>query len=163
AMHSSIPMKAAYKPLSNKYFNWLAVKSRTRLKIFLIPKRQLLKHLTDHANEQTLLVLIADQSPNPKEHFWVNFLNQPTAVVTGMEKLACKYNYVVFYATINWIKRGKYEITYKLLTDDPNSLPPKKLTELFMKELEQDILRNPAPYLWSHRRWKLKKPAEIII
>ncbi len=159
AVYAEMPMKAAFKPLSNKYFNWLAVKSRTRLKILLIPKRQLIKHLADHAHEQTMLVLIADQSPNPKEHYWVDFLNQDTAVVTGMEKLARQYNYVVFYATIHWIKRGKYQITYKMLTDDPNALPPQQLTSMFMEELEQDIRRNPAPYLWSHRRWKLKKPA----
>jgi len=158
AVHAEMPMKAAFKPLSNKYFNWLAVTSRTRLKIVLIPKRQLLKHLADHASEQTMLVLIADQSPNPKEHYWVKFLHQDTAVVTGMEKIARQYNYVVYYATIHWLKRGRYQITYKLLTDDPNSLPPQKLTAMFMDELEKDIIAHPEPYLWSHRRWKLKKP-----
>jgi len=161
AVHAGLPLKAAYKPLSNKYFNRLAVRSRTRIKIRLIPKRQLLKHLTDIGNEQTLLVLIADQSPNPREHYWTEFLNQDTAVVTGMERIARQYNYAVYYSTINHIKRGKYEITFKLITDDPNSLPPEALTQMFMKELEADIRRDPGPYLWSHRRWKLKKPAAI--
>lgn len=159
AVHAPVPLKAAYKPLSNKYFNRLAVRSRTRLKIVLIPKRQLLKHLADRADEQTLLVLIADQSPNPKDHHWVRFLHQDTAVVSGMEKIARQYDYTVFYATIHPMNRGNYQIRFRLLTDDPNSLPPVKLTEMFMHELEQDILQYPAPYLWSHRRWKLKKPA----
>ncbi|MBK7036115.1 MAG: hypothetical protein IPH42_07155 [Bacteroidetes bacterium] len=44
------------------------------------------------------------------------------------------------------------------MTDDPNSLPPQKLTAMFMDELEKDIIAHPEPYLWSHRRWKLKKP-----
>jgi Kdo2-lipid IVA lauroyltransferase/acyltransferase len=160
AVHAGLPLKAAYKPLSNKYFNRLAVHTRTRLKIVLIPKRQTLKHLTETAHEQTLLVLIADQSPNPKDHYWTKFLNQDTAVVTGMERIARQYDYDVFYATIHHVKRGKYEITFKLLTDDPNSLPPQQLTAMFMKELENDIIQDPGPYLWSHRRWKLKKPIE---
>lgn len=158
AVHAGLPLKAAYKPLSNPYFNKLAVRSRTRLKIVLIPKRQLLKHLTDSASNQTLLVLIADQSPNPKEHYWTHFLNQDTAVVTGMERIARQYNYAVYYSTIHHVKRGKYEITFKLLTDDANSLPPEQLTGMFMQELEDDIRKDPGPYLWSHRRWKLKKP-----
>lgn len=158
AVHADLPLKAAYKPLSNKYFNRLAVRTRTRLKIMLIPKRQLLKHLTDTSGDQTLLVLIADQSPNPKDHYWTKFLNQDTAVVTGMERIARQYDYDVFYSTIHHVNRGKYEITFKLLTDNPNSLPPEKLTAMFMHELEQDIIKDPGPYLWSHRRWKLKKP-----
>lgn len=159
AVHAGLPLKAAYKPLSNKYFNRLAVRSRTRLKIMLIPKRQLLKHLTDTPHEQTLLVLIADQSPNPKDHYWTKFMNQDTAVVTGMERIARQYDYDVFYATIHHVSRGKYEITFKLLTNDANSLPPQQLTAMFMAELEADIRKDPGPYLWSHRRWKLKKPA----
>lgn len=152
---------AAFKPLKNKYFNQLMFNSRSNFKLKLIPKRQLLKYLETNRNEnkQTTLVLIADQSPNPKEHYWVKFLNQDTAVVTGMEKIARQYNYTVIFATINPIKRGYYSVIFSLLTEDAASLPPQRLTQLFMKKLEEDIIANPAPYLWSHRRWKLKKPA----
>jgi KDO2-lipid IV(A) lauroyltransferase len=158
ARRAPIPLKAAYKPLSNPYFEKLMFRTRSRLNIWLIPKRKLLTHLKDNSDQQTLLVLIADQSPNPKEHFWVNFMHQDTAVVTGMEKIAKQYNYVVIYSTIANVGRNRYEIRFKKITDDPTSLPPVALTQMFMHELEQDIQSNPAPYLWSHRRWKLKKP-----
>lgn len=158
AKRAPIPLKAAYKPLSNPYFEKLMFHTRSRLNIRLIAKRKILAHLKDHADEQTLLVMIADQSPNPKEHFWVKFLNQDTAVVTGMEKIARQYNYTVIYSTIASVGRNKYEIRFKKITDNPQSLAPEALTAMFMHELEQDIIKNPAPYLWSHRRWKLKKP-----
>jgi KDO2-lipid IV(A) lauroyltransferase len=33
-----------------------------------------------------------------------------------------------------------------------------EITAAFMKSLEEQILRDPRYYLWSHRRWKHKKP-----
>lgn len=158
AKRTPFPLKAAYKPLSNPYFEKLMFKSRSRLSIYLIPKRKILSHLQDHSGEQTLLVLIADQSPNPKEHFWVQFLRQDTAVVTGMEKIARQYDYVVIYSTIRQVRRNRYEIHFEKLTDDPRSMEPVELTQRFMQLLEADIDRDPSPYLWSHRRWKLRKP-----
>ncbi len=151
---------AAFKPLKNPYFNNLMFKSRSKFKLKLIPKRLLLKYLETNRSEnrQTTLILISDQSPNPKEHHWVKFLNQDTAVVTGMEKIARQYNYTVIFASINPITRGYYSVKFTVLTEDPASLPPQALTKMFMEKLEADIIANPAPYLWSHRRWKLKKP-----
>ena len=159
AKRTPLPLKAAYKPLSNPYFERLMYKSRTRLSIFLIPKRKLLSHLLDHQQGQTLLVMIADQSPNPKEHHWVKFVRQDTAVVTGMEKIARQYDYVVVYSTIHRIKRNRYEIRFRMLEENPQRLQPVELTQRFMRMLEEDIDQDPAPYLWSHRRWKLKMPA----
>lgn len=158
AKRTPMPLKAAYKPLSNPYFERLMYKSRTRLSIFLIPKRKLLTHLMDHQQGQTLLVMIADQSPNPKEHHWVQFLRQDTAVVTGMEKIARQYDYVLVYSTIHRLRRNRYEIRFRMLEEEPLRLPPIALTQNFMRMLEEDIDEDPAPYLWSHRRWKLKKP-----
>lgn len=158
AKRAPLPLKAAYKPLSNPYFEKLMYNSRTRLSIYLIPKRKLLSHLTDSQNQQTLLVLIADQSPNPKEHYWVNFLRQDTAMVTGMEKIAWQYDYSIFYSTIHREKRNQYAIHFQKMTDTPAALPPYAISQQFMQLLEADIDKDPAPYLWSHRRWKLKKP-----
>ncbi len=151
---------AAFKPLKNKYFNRMMFKSRSSFKMKLIPKQLLLKYLDTNrdANKQTTLMLIADQSPNPKDHHWVKFLNQDTAVVTGMEKIARQYEYTVIFATIHPVKRGYYSVLFTLLTENAATLPPQELTRMFMKKLEEDIIANPAPYLWSHRRWKLKKP-----
>lgn len=154
-MYFKIDLSIAYKPLTNKYFNKFVVRSRSRFGNRLIAKRELLRYLDAHRNTATYLALIADQSPNPKEHYWVNFMNQETAVVTGMEKIARLYDFTVIYAGLQDAGRGRNLIRFKLLTDNARSMPEKKLTELYMNELEADIRNNPVPYLWSHRRWKL--------
>lgn len=163
ALSAGKEVVAAYKPLKNKYFNRMMFKSRSSFKMKLIPKQLLLKYLdvNKDENKQTTLMLIADQSPNPKEHYWVKFLNQDTAVVTGMEKIARQYEYTVIFATIKPIRRGYYSVLFTLLTENAATLPPQELTSIFMKKLEEDIIADPSPYLWSHRRWKLKKPETL--
>jgi len=155
SMHFNIDLTIAYKPLANKYFNRFVVKSRSRFGNLLIAKKELIRYLNAHQNTTTYLALIADQSPNPKEHYWVQFLGRQTAVVTGMEKLARLYDFVVIYAGLQDAGRGRNCIRFTLLSDNPCALPVKKLTEMYMQELEKDIRKNPIPYLWSHKRWKL--------
>ncbi|MEZ5013533.1 MAG: lysophospholipid acyltransferase family protein [Chitinophagales bacterium] len=150
---------AAYKPLRNPYFDKLMHHSRSRFGLHLIPKRKLIHFLASNKNRPLKLILISDQSPNPKEHYWVQFLHQDTAVVTGMEKIARQYDYVVIYASIDKVKRGQYNVTFDLLSDNAKELEPVALTRMFMQKLEESIRRDPGPYLWSHRRWKLRKPA----
>jgi KDO2-lipid IV(A) lauroyltransferase len=45
-----------------------------------------------------------------------------------------------------------------LLAEHPNELPENALTELHTRRLEQDIIAYPETWLWTHRRWKHKRP-----
>jgi KDO2-lipid IV(A) lauroyltransferase len=122
-MYFHIDLSIAYKPLANKYFNKFVVRSRSRFGNRLIAKRELLRYLDAHKNTATYLALIADQSPNPKEHYWVKFLGRETAVVTGMEKIAKLYDFTVVYAGLQDAGRGRNLIRFKLLTDNARALP----------------------------------------
>ncbi|MBC8046578.1 MAG: acetyltransferase, partial [Fimbriimonadaceae bacterium] len=73
----------------------------------------------------------------------------------GMGRIARQYDFVVMYAGLRTNGRGHYTVRMKLITDNAKEMEPQRITELYMKELEEDILYDPVPYLWSHRRWKL--------
>jgi KDO2-lipid IV(A) lauroyltransferase len=103
----------------------------------------------------------ADQSPsNPSKGYWLKFLNQDTVVLFGTEKFAKEFNCPVYYGSIQKVKRGYYEISFSLITENPNELPYGEITKLHTKLLEDDIMRQPEYWLWSHKRWKHKKPVE---
>jgi KDO2-lipid IV(A) lauroyltransferase len=87
----------------------------------------------------------------------MKFLNQETAVLHGPEKYARLHNFPVFYARIRKVRRGKYIAGFILLEQEPRNTQPGEITERFMRRLEEDILEDPRYYLWSHRRWKLKR------
>jgi len=56
------------------------------------------------------------------------------------------------------VKRGNYQIKFLEITDKPRETKPGEITEKFIKLAEDDINADPASYLWSHDRWKHKKP-----
>ena len=160
---SYTPHKAIgiYSPLSNKFFDKKFGKSRTKYGVEIIPKSFVPKSFILNKNKLTMTIFGADQSPTySKQVHWMNFLNQETAVFTGTEAFAVKYNYPVIFIKINKVKRGYYEGVLELLDENPANSKKGEVTELHTKCLEKVINENPQYWLWSHKRWKRKKTDE---
>lgn len=106
-----------------------------------------------------LTILGMDQSPGSAERaYWMEFLHQDTAVFFGPEKYARDINAVVVFGCISRVQRGTYTFEYRLISDHPNDEPKGYIIETAMHMLERDIQEHPAWWLWSHKRWKLKRP-----
>jgi len=149
-----------YQPLSNKSFDEFMLKLRGRKGGHIIPMNQVYKQLLSLQEKgiPTTLGLIADQASPPESAYWTTFMNQDTAFFYGPEKIAKKFNYPVVYLGVEKIKRGFYEMRIKVLTENPTTLADGEITQLYVNELEKDLRRQPFNWLWSHRRWKHKKP-----
>jgi KDO2-lipid IV(A) lauroyltransferase len=50
--------------------------------------------------------------------------------------------------------RGRYQMTYTLITRDAAAMTPEAVMRSYYDLLEADIRRDPANYLWTHKRWK---------
>ena len=157
AMYSNHKCIGIYKPLSNAFINDKIYTSRSKYGMHLISMKQTKKSFED-GDEPKAIVFGSDQNPaNPKRAHWVQFLNQDTGVLFGVERYAKEYDWPVVFVSINKKKRGYYEVEYSLVTDKPNKEPHGKITEDFTKRLEQDIINQPQYWLWSHKRWKNKR------
>ncbi|MCW3070226.1 MAG: Lipid biosynthesis acyltransferase [Bacteroidetes bacterium] len=149
-----------YKPLSNKYFDEKMRNTRSKYGLYMISTRDVKKVFDEEINNLTATIFAIDQSPsNPDNCYWMEFLNQETGVLFGAEKYAREYNYPVVYGRINKEKRGHYSFEFFEVTDKPLETAYGEITEKATKMLEQDIRNQPEYWLWSHRRWKHKKPA----
>ena len=148
-----------YHPLSNKYFDKLVYKMRTRLGNKLYPMNETLRGMVRDRNKVTATAFIADQTPSQLNVYWTNFLNQDTPVFTGPEKIARKFNYPVIYVSVKRPKRGLYKIENQLLVEEPEKTSDNEISEKFTRMLENDIFLHPEIWLWTHKRWKHKKPA----
>ena len=157
-LYSSHECVGIFKPLSNQFFNTKIVNSREKYGLVLAPMKQ--TRLMFNQNEIPRAIIFgSDQSPsNPSNAYWMNFLNQETGVLFGTEKYAKEYNWPVVYVRIFKMKRGYYEVEYELITDNPQLSSYGEITESFTKMIEKDILNTPQYWLWSHKRWKHKKP-----
>ena len=47
------------------------------------------------------------------------------------------------------------------LIAEPKNLSEEKITQIYIRKLEEDIRKHPAIWLWSHRRWKRTRPDDI--
>jgi KDO2-lipid IV(A) lauroyltransferase len=157
AMYSNHECIGIYKPLSNQFINDKIYTSRSKYGMNLVSMKQTKKSFEADGKAKAI-VFGSDQNPaNPKRAHWVQFLNQDTGVLFGVERYAKEYNWPVVFVSISKAKRGHYEVEYSLVTDKPNEQPHGKITEDFTKRLEQDIINQPQYWLWSHKRWKHKK------
>ncbi len=150
-----------YKPLSDKRFDGLINQIRSRFGTVMIPMKQTFRKVAEYKNKPHVLVLVGDQTPTKEEsQYFTNFLNQPTAVYLGIEKIAIKTKNPIIYFSIKRIKRGYYKSTVKSLVDCPEQYAEYEITNAHTRELENLILDDPEYWLWSHRRWKFK-PEDI--
>jgi KDO2-lipid IV(A) lauroyltransferase len=154
-------MVAFYQPLSNALFDKLIKKSRERFGLIAVKSSQGYKALVDFSNQHILTFTLAlgDQSPpgNSSRH-WVTFLNQETAFLTGVDRIAKKMDMVVLFPLFRKTSRGHYEIEFEVIQEQMKDIDSFLIIENYVKRLESAIVHDPALWLWSHRRWKLKKP-----
>lgn len=152
-----------YKPLHNKHFNNLVNSYRTKFGMVLTPMQSIIRELIEdrRKNVNTISAFINDQIP-PKNDikYWTRFLNQDTAIYLGAEKIATKYDMALVYFHVKKIKRGYYSLNIDLLFEHTAGLPQNLITDTHVKHLEKIIMENPQYWMWSHRRWKHKKPAD---
>lgn len=151
---------AAYKPLKNKFFDDVILKSRQRFGMKMMSMREIPRYFANNKMEQpTLSIMVNDQSPsNPKTAYWNTFLNQDTGWMKGAEKLAAKYDQAVLFGCIRKKKRGFYEVTFYPISDNVKQEKDGFVLDKHAEYLEMVINEHPEYWLWSHKRWKHKNP-----
>lgn len=146
-----------YKPLKNELLDQFIRKIRSRFGSMPVTMKATLRTLISLKNEPKLTVFVSDQTPVREEtQYFTTFLNQPTAVFLGIEKMAKMTNDPVIFCDIRVIKRGYYSCTFVPLLEEPKLAAEHEITDLHVQYLEKVIREEPAYWLWSHRRWKFK-------
>ncbi len=148
-----------YRPLKDLAFNRLMLKIRSRFRTISIPQKRAFRTLLRIKKEQKIFVVgfIADQRPNSTTlHHWIQFFHQDTAYASGGEEIGNRIEAEYLYLDIEKIKRGHYKMTFREIIplQDNQEYP---YTRQYLKMLEQSILREPAYWLWTHRRWLFSK------
>jgi len=162
SMNNHITFKGygIYKKIANPYFDKLVKNIRARFKAYLITTKETKSTIEQNAKNTILGVFgfASDQTPRRSDTMhWDSFMGIETPIHTGAETLAKKYDMNVIYLKGKRVKRGYYEASFEVLSDDVKSIPDYKLSENFMRKVEQQIYEAPEFYLWTHKRWKHKK------
>ena len=149
-----------YRPLKNKAFDKLFVYLRTRFNSPGIKKDEVARTIVDLKRKKSndIVTLVADQTPSKGYlDYWATFLNQDSAILLGPEKIAKKFDVPVLFADMVRVKRGYYTLELKLITENPKETPDYFITDEFVRLMNACIMRDPAYWLWTHKRWKYKR------
>lgn len=151
-----------YKTLSNPYMDRWMQTSRGRGKnILLKTMGETFTAVKELKGQPAMFVLGADQSPsNRRTAQWVSFFGQTTACLPGVDVIGRQFDYPVVYFEIIRNRRGYYDVYYDMLCAEPAQTQAPQITQLYMDRLTETIFKDPANWLWSHKRWKMKPEQE---
>ena len=149
-----------YKRIKSNFFNNLFLKIRSRFGVYCIDMKQALRGLIElnKKDKPNIIAYIADQNtPRRNVHYWIDFLNQDTAVQSGWATIARKFDTVVLYLKIMPISKGYYRAHFEVITEMPRLMSEEELVRAYFMKLERDIREKPEYWLWSHNRWKHRR------
>lgn len=154
---------AVYKPLHDKKYDVYLNSNRSRLGAEMIPTHQVLKKIMHARRKQELfsLWLAGDQTPPMHHQFWLIFLNQEALFYPGPATISRRFNYPVVFQQIIKTARGKYEIVFEPLVENPSKLSESEIMKIYIRKMEEVIKERPEYYLWSHKRWKHVRPEGV--
>lgn len=161
-MDESLKLGFLYKELHSKSFDQLFLKMRTVFGAVPLEKLSAFRRMVQfkQTNQTMLVGFLSDQRP-PRNvnQYWTKFLNQDTNMQNGMERIAKHLGCSVVYLDIKKVKRGYYLGKIFVISPDASEEPENMIMERYVRRLEESVRRDPSLYLWSHNRWKFKKPA----
>lgn len=149
-------------PMTSKFWDEKINERRSRFGMKVVHSKNYKNELKSLTNELVAVLLLADQSPgNSSKSYWMEFLNQPTAVLFGTELMAHEMNYSVVFFMLRKKSRGRYEMELSLITEEPKNTEWGYITKKHTQLLEQEICEQPYYWLWSHKRWKREVPTDL--
>jgi len=154
---------AVYKPLKNIQFGKYINQTRSRFNAELVQNDHILRCLLRHKkqNEPVFVWLAGDQSPVAAHDYWFQFLNQEAMFYPGPAFISKRFNQPVFFQKLEKTGRGKYITTFELLCENPEEKSEIEIIKMYIDKMEEIIKEKPEFYLWSHNRWKRKRPKGI--
>ena len=152
------------KPLDDKSVAAYITRRRSRFGTEIVDQTNVREVFAYYESHQvpTAYMMLSDQAPsNERKSYWTTFLHQETPFLYGAEYFARRYNIPVLYYEVNKVRRGRYEVRFSTLCDNPAEHPQYYITSQYIQRLHATIDAAPQYWLWSHRRWKRHRPDDV--
>ena len=157
AMHlekSGINLAAIYRPLNNKFLNFIMERIRKKY----ICKNQIkkgisgTKQLLSFFKDKTSIALMIDQRVS--QGIKSNFFKQKAFTTTIPAQFVKKFKCKIFPIYIERSKGVNFKLTIHEPLEYSNDDTIEAITLNLNSILEKMILKNPQQWIWSHNRWK---------
>ncbi len=155
----------AYHKLKNEVMDALFIRLRTQNHPYAVAveRKQIARFCLKNRNgidgRGFGIGLLADQNPHIyAESQWLSFLGRDTQFYHGGEALALRMKIPAYFVYQERLGKGHYILRYETLYDGEESVEPYEITRRYVAALERAIRRQPDIWLWTHKRWKNRRP-----
>lgn len=149
---------AAYKPLHGRWGDRLFLTIRSRFGARMIPAKRLLMRILRNRKRARVVAMVADQDPvSATARHFSPFFGIDTAFYVGPEAIARVGKMSVYYLAVRRVARGHYTVTFDPLATWGEELAEGALVERYARRVEAMIRERPSDWLWSYRRWKVRR------
>lgn len=120
-----------------------------------VETKDLIRHAFSHRDEKRIYNINTDQRPyqDSGANIPVRFLGQDTKTMTGAAAIAKKFGMAVCYLRMQLKERGHYVIEYVPICENASEMSVEAIMTRYYELLEGDIRKQPANYLWTHKRF----------
>jgi len=156
------PILIIYKKMKNPYFEEYLLSSRAKWKMDYAQRHGATRALIKRMKEKKATAILIDTNVSKKEAISVEFLSHPTSQIKTTAYLARKFNAALIPILLhtqdqeNFVVKVYDEIIPPKTDDEAKDIYIS--TQMQTQWLSKEILKNPKPWFWLHRRWKSDYP-----
>lgn len=155
-------MDVVGRPLDNPHLDHDLVALRTRFGNRLLSKRGAARGMLKALRGGGKVGILIDQRARPADAVEVPFFGHPALTSSVLARLALRTGAAVVPIFGYGEPDGRYRVVLRppVLPPEPKNLPASEeeaviaLTQRYMEVVEAEIRRDPAQWMWLHKRWK---------
>ena len=158
------PVSVLARPLDNPRLHEMLETIRTRTGNTVIYRqgaiRKVLRELADNRG----IALLIDQHLHTPDAVYVDFFRRPAATTSALAALALRTGAPVIPVFALPLPRGRYRFVYEHPVEPPrgdSADAVREFTQRCTDVLEMYVRRHPHLWLWMHRRWRDRDPAQV--
>lgn len=162
-LFQSQPVASIYQAQSNAVMDAAIRRGRLRFaQSAIFPRSDSIKPLIRAVRQEGRVFFnLPDMDFGHQDAAFVPFFGVNAATLLAPSRLARSLNMVVQPVIAEFLPGGQgYRVHFRAPWTDFPTDDPLADTALMNRRIEEEILRNPAQYLWVHKRFKTRPPGE---
>jgi KDO2-lipid IV(A) lauroyltransferase len=159
-LHSP-PVSVLARPLDNPYLHEMLERIRTRTGNGVIYRQGAIRRVMRELAANRGVALLIDQHLHSSDAVYVDFFNRPAATTSALAALAIRTGAPVIPVFALPMSGGRYRFIYERPVPPPKEESAdavREFTQRCTDVLEMYVRRDPALWLWMHRRWRDRDP-----
>jgi KDO2-lipid IV(A) lauroyltransferase len=155
------PVSVLARPLDNPHLHEMLERIRTRTGNSVIYRQGAIRKVMRELAANRGVALLIDQHLHSADAVYVDFFDRPAATTSALAALALRTGAPVIPVFALPLPGGRYRFVYERPVPPPREESPdavREFTQRCTDVLEMYVRRDPALWLWMHRRWRDRDP-----